>query len=171
MSWSADALSHPPARHFALFSGEKKCAKNPHQPPYPQTGAMKKRMNSVLGEDLEDLREQESQRIDGLLHKTLLNSALGETFEDLHHPSNDPAELECQRSARGTRSSPVLGENLEHLQRDSQPADLGCQRSAEGSHEQPRQIPALPPTVPPFAAQGDACACNDDVKTRSWALR
>ena len=98
------------------------------------TVAMKKKMNSVLGENLDDLREQECQRSDGLLHKTLLNSALGENLEDLHPPPNDPAELECQRSARGTRSSPVLGGNLKHLQKkDSQPAELECQRSADGS--------------------------------------
>ena len=101
---------------------------------------MKTLKNPVPGENLEDLREQESQQYDGLLQKTLLNPALGENYEDLHPSPNDPAELECQRSA-------------------------------DGSREQTTRIPALQPTVPPFAAQGDACACNDGKETKSWALR
>ena len=50
MSWSAGALSHPPARHLALFSSGKSAQKKTHPPPNPQTEAMKKKMNSVLGE-------------------------------------------------------------------------------------------------------------------------
>ena len=50
-----------------------------------------------LGENLEDLHQQECQR--SAQEPTLLNSVLGENLEDLHHTPNDHAEMECKCSA------------------------------------------------------------------------
>ena len=71
------------------------------------------RKNPVLGENLEDLHEQEDRRS---APNTLLNPVLGENFEDLHFSSADAEELYFQRSApHPLLESPVLDENLEDL--------------------------------------------------------
>ena len=71
-------------------------------------------LNSVLGENLEDLRhlpvDPEELEFQRSAPKTLLNSALGVHLEDLHeyYPLHDPEELDCRRPGNQTLLNPVL---------------------------------------------------------------
>ena len=61
--------------------------------------------------------------------KTLLNSVHGENLEDLqHHPAE---ELDCQRSARQSQKNCVQGENQKDLHQFQYHPQLECQRTRE----------------------------------------
>ena len=101
----------------------------------------KKRMNSVLGENLDGLHQPEKQRsaphsaqkcVPKTKKKSQLNSVLGEDLEDAGHHC---AELEGQQSCSQSASTNcVQGESLEDLRKlHDHHAGLDCRRPARES--------------------------------------
>ena len=103
---------------------------------------MRKQKNLGPGENLEDLGELECQRS---APQPLLNSVLGENLEDLHHLPADPEELEFQRSAPNTLLNSVQHENLEDLHvhhplHDPEELDLSTTREPDAGEPGPERI-------------------------------
>ena len=91
MSSSARALSHPGWRRVRFFPPEKSAKKkNLSQLHLQHQSEIKKLLNLVLGESLEDLHCAELECQLFARRKTLLNSVLGVDLEDLHAPLPPP---------------------------------------------------------------------------------
>ena len=118
---------------FALFSNGEKVRKKPCKKPHLHRHAndsMRKKRNPGPGENLKDLSELERQRS---APQPLLNSVLGENLEDLRHFPADPEEQEFQRSAPNTLLNSVQHEKIEDLHVHHplhDPEELDCQRPA-----------------------------------------
>ena len=101
---------------LALFLSGKSAKKNPFKRLIRRAEKMRmKLLKPVLGENLEDVqRGMECQR-SARRTAVLLNPVLGANLEDLHDLAHEHRELECQRSASGSRGLLALPPTIRQL--------------------------------------------------------